>query len=120
MNEFWGKIWFGVVKNNVLDEAEFQISRENVHTIIFNWLMLKKKLIEMDAPWIDWKSQELSMLAYASKINKNLKAKNKFFFKTTWLFKGSYFEQRVTIDNKTFKSNFLFSLVAAQNKQKPT
>ena len=42
------------------------------------------------------------------------------FFKTTWLFKGSYFEQGVTIDNKTFKYNFLFRLVAAQNKQKPT
>ncbi len=42
------------------------------------------------------------------------------FFKTTRLFKGSYFEQGVTTDNKTFKSNFLFSLVAAKNKQKPT
>jgi len=42
------------------------------------------------------------------------------FFKATWLFKGSYFEQGVTTDNKTFKSNFLFSLVAAKNKQKPT
>jgi len=28
--------------------------------------------------------------------------------------------QGATTDNKTFKSNFLFSLVAAQNKQKPT
>jgi hypothetical protein len=42
------------------------------------------------------------------------------FFKTTLLSKGSYFEQGAIIDNKTFKFNFLFPLVAAQNKKKPT
>jgi hypothetical protein len=50
----------------------------------------------------------------------SLKPCSVFFFKTTWLFKDSYLEQGVTIDNKTFKSNFLFSLVAAQNRENPT
>jgi len=30
-----------------------------------------------------------------------------------------YFEQGVTVDNKAFKSNSIFPLVTAQNKQKP-
>ena len=39
---------------------------------------------------------------------------------TTEPFKVHYFEQGVTIINKKFKSNCLFPIVAAQNKQKPT
>jgi hypothetical protein len=42
------------------------------------------------------------------------------FFKTTGPAKVRYFEQRVTINNKIFKSNCLFPLVAALNKQRPT
>jgi len=40
------------------------------------------------------------------------------FFKKTWLLR--YFKQGVTFDNKKFKSNCLFPLLSAQNKQKLT
>jgi hypothetical protein len=49
-----------------------------------------------------------------------LKSYSVFFFKATGPAKVPYFEQGATTDNKTFKSNCLFLLLAAQNKQKPT
>jgi hypothetical protein len=42
------------------------------------------------------------------------------FFKTTRPVIVRYFEQGVTINNKTFKSNCLYPLLNPLNKQRPT
>ncbi len=43
-----------------------------------------------------------------------------FFFKTTGPVIVRYFEQKVAINNKTFKSNCLYPFVNALDKQRPT